>query len=141
MAILDEEALLAISVYICAGRLIRQEKASISAELAGIFERLNCSTLSRHKRMESSRRSIAGPFLCVHPRAKLVEIGERLGVRHHQWSTFQVVHFDDTIAIRRLPSGCRPFARQGGIAAAPHIGWTMVGEVRLDLSPQPDKNG
>jgi hypothetical protein len=82
VAILDEEALLAISVYICAGRLIRQEKASISAELAGIFERLNCSTLSWHKRMERlGGDRLLGRFFAS-TRAKLREIGERLGVRH-----------------------------------------------------------
>ena len=46
VAILDEEALLAISVYIYTGRLFRQGKASISAELSGIFERLNCNAQS-----------------------------------------------------------------------------------------------
>ena len=82
VAILDEEALLAISVYIYAGRLFRQGKASISAELAGIFERLNCNAQSRHKRMERLRGDrLLGRFFAP-TRAKLREIGERLGVRH-----------------------------------------------------------
>jgi hypothetical protein len=82
VAILDEEALLAISVYIYAVRLCRQGKASISAELAGIFERLNSNAQSWHKRMEwlGGDRLLGRFFACT--RAKLREIGERLGVRH-----------------------------------------------------------
>jgi hypothetical protein len=64
------------------GRLFRQGKASISAELAGIFERLNCSTQSWHKRMERlGEDRLLGRFFAS-TRAKLREIGERLGVRH-----------------------------------------------------------
>ena len=82
VAILDEETLLAVSVYIYAGRLFRQGKASISAELAGIFERLNCNAQSWHKRMERlGGDRLLGRFFAS-TRAKLREIGERLGVRH-----------------------------------------------------------
>jgi hypothetical protein len=64
------------------GRLFRQGKASISAELAGIFERLNCSTQSWHKRMERlGGDRLLGRFFAS-TRAKLREIGERPGVRH-----------------------------------------------------------
>jgi hypothetical protein len=51
------------------GRLIRQGKASISAELAGIFERLNYSAQSWQSRIEKrGGGSIARPFLYVEPR-------------------------------------------------------------------------
>ena len=64
------------------GRLFRQGKASISAELAGIFERLNCSAQSWHKRMERlGGDRLLGRFYAS-TRAKLCEIGERLAVRH-----------------------------------------------------------
>ena len=64
------------------GRLFRQGKASISAKLAGIFERLNCSAQSWHKRMERLRGDrLLGRFYAS-ARAKLREIGDRLGVRH-----------------------------------------------------------
>ena len=64
------------------GRLFREEKASISAELAGIFERLGCSTQSwqiRIKKLCGDR--LVGRFFAASS-AKLQEIGERLGVRH-----------------------------------------------------------
>jgi hypothetical protein len=64
------------------GRLFRQGTASISAELAGIFERLNCNAQSWHKRMERlGGDRLLGRFFAS-TRAKLREIGERLGVRH-----------------------------------------------------------
>jgi hypothetical protein len=64
------------------GRLFRQGKASISAELAGIFERLNCSARLWQNRMERLRGDrLLGRFFAA-SRAKLREIGERLGVRH-----------------------------------------------------------
>jgi hypothetical protein len=64
------------------GRLFRQGKASISAELAGIFERLQCSAQSRQKRLERLRGDrLLGRFFAA-SRAKLREIGERFGVRH-----------------------------------------------------------
>ena len=64
------------------GRLFRQGKASISAELAGIFERLGCSAQSWQSRLEKLRGDrLLGRFFAA-SRAKLREIGERLGVRH-----------------------------------------------------------
>jgi hypothetical protein len=64
------------------GRLFRQAKASISAELAGIFERLNVSAHSWQKQIERLRGDrLLGRFFAS-ARAKLREIGERLGVRH-----------------------------------------------------------
>ena len=63
-------------------RLFRQGKASISAELAGIFERLGCNAQSWQVRMEKlGRGSLLGRFFAT-TRAKLREIAERLGVRH-----------------------------------------------------------
>jgi hypothetical protein len=64
------------------GRLFRQGRASISAELAGIFERLGYSAQSWQKRLERLRGDrLLGRFFAA-SRAKLREIGERLGVRH-----------------------------------------------------------
>jgi hypothetical protein len=64
------------------GRLFRQGKASISAELAGIFERLNVSAQSWNKRLEKLQGDrLLGRFFAS-TRATLREIGERLGVRH-----------------------------------------------------------
>jgi hypothetical protein len=64
------------------GRLIREGKASISAELAGIFERLNWSAQSWQKRMEKlGEGRLLGRFFAA-TRAKLREIAERFGVRH-----------------------------------------------------------
>jgi hypothetical protein len=60
----------------------REEKASISAELAGIFERLGCSTQSwqiQIKKLCGDR--LVGRFFAASS-AKLQEICERLGVRH-----------------------------------------------------------
>jgi hypothetical protein len=63
------------------GRLFRQGKASISAELAGIFERLGCSAQSWQNRMEKLRDGrLLGRFFAT-TRAKLREIAERLGMR------------------------------------------------------------
>ena len=63
------------------GRLFRQGKASISAELAGIFERLGCSAQSWQDRMEKLRDGrVLGRFFAA-TRAKLREIAERLGMR------------------------------------------------------------
>jgi hypothetical protein len=62
-------------------RLFRQGKASIAAELAGIFQRLGCSAQSWQNRMEKLRRSsLHGRFFAA-TCAKLGEIAERLGVR------------------------------------------------------------
>jgi hypothetical protein len=64
------------------GRLFRQGKTSISAEMAGIFERLNCSARNWQRRVERlSADRLLGRFFAA-SRAKLREIGERLGVRH-----------------------------------------------------------
>jgi hypothetical protein len=64
------------------GRLFRQGKTSISADLPGIFERLNCSAQSWQSRMEKlGGDRLLGRFFAS-SRAKLREIAERLGVRH-----------------------------------------------------------
>jgi hypothetical protein len=64
------------------GRLFRQRKASISAELAGIFERLGCSAQSWQARLEKLKGDrLLGRFFAT-TRAKLREISESLGVRH-----------------------------------------------------------
>jgi hypothetical protein len=64
------------------GRLFRQGKASISAELAGIFERLGSSVQGWQSRLEKLRGDrLLGRFFAA-SRARLREIGERLGVRH-----------------------------------------------------------
>ncbi len=64
------------------GRLFREGKASISAELAGIFERLGCSAQSwqiQVKKLCGDR--LMGRFFAA-SRTKLREIGQRLGVHH-----------------------------------------------------------
>jgi len=64
------------------GRLFRQGKASISAELAGIFERLGLSAESWRIGMEKLRGDrLLGRFFAA-SRVKLREIAQRLGVRH-----------------------------------------------------------
>jgi hypothetical protein len=63
------------------GRLFREGKASISTELAGIFERLGCSASRWQSRMEKLRDGrLFGRFFAT-TRAKLREIAERLGMR------------------------------------------------------------
>jgi hypothetical protein len=63
------------------GRLFRHGKASISAELAGIFERLGCSAQYWQNRMEKLRDGqLVGRFFAT-SRAKLREIAERFGMR------------------------------------------------------------
>jgi hypothetical protein len=64
------------------GRLFRQRKASISTELAGVFERLGCSAQSWQARLEklNGHRQLGRFFAST--RAKLREIRERLGVRY-----------------------------------------------------------
>jgi hypothetical protein len=63
------------------GRLFRQGNASISAEPAGIFERLGCNAQSWQSRMEKLRDGrLLGRFFAT-TRAKLREIAERLGMR------------------------------------------------------------
>jgi hypothetical protein len=64
------------------GRLFRNGKASISADLAGILERLGWSTENWHNRMQRLNGDrLVGRFFAA-SRAKPREIGERLGVRH-----------------------------------------------------------
>ena len=80
------------------GRLFRQGKASISAELAGIFERLGSQRRELADRDgEAWRRSFAGPFLCGQRREAT---GDRrtLGVR--RLVNLVDVQFDDTILNR-----------------------------------------
>jgi hypothetical protein len=56
-------------------------KASISAEPAGVFERLGCSAQSWQIQIEKLRGDrLLGRFFAA-SRKKLREIGERLGVR------------------------------------------------------------
>jgi hypothetical protein len=63
------------------GRHFREGKDSISAELTGIFERLGCSAQSWRVQIEKLRGDrLLGRFFAI-SRAKLREIGERLGVR------------------------------------------------------------
>jgi hypothetical protein len=64
------------------GRLFRQGKASISAELAGIFERLGSSAQNWQTGMERlCGDRLLGRFFPVSA-VKLREVAERLGVRH-----------------------------------------------------------
>ena len=64
------------------GRLFRRGKASISAELAGIYERPGCSAQSWQARLEKlNGHRLLGRFFAS-TSAKLREIRERLGVRH-----------------------------------------------------------
>ncbi len=63
------------------GRLFREEKASISAELAGIFERLGYDAQSWQIQIKTlCGDRLLGRFFAA-SRAKLREIGDRLGVR------------------------------------------------------------
>jgi hypothetical protein len=64
------------------GRLLRARKASISAELAEIFERLGCSAQSWRAELKKLRGDrLVGRFFAA-SREKLREIGDRLGVRN-----------------------------------------------------------
>jgi hypothetical protein len=64
-----------------AGRLFREGKTSISAELAGIFKRLGLSAQNWQNRMEKLRDGrLLGRYFAT-TRAKLREIAERLGMR------------------------------------------------------------
>ena len=63
------------------GRLFRQEKASISSDLAGIFERLGCSATRWQNRLEKlSEGRLLGRFFAA-SRARLREIRDRLGMK------------------------------------------------------------
>ena len=64
------------------GRLLREGKASISGELAGIFERLGSSAAlwqARLKKLNGGRG--LGRFLST-SRERLREVAHRLGVHH-----------------------------------------------------------
>ena len=64
------------------GRLFREGKATISAELAGILERLGCRSGLWADRMEKLReRRWLGRFFAA-SRAKLRDLARKLGVRH-----------------------------------------------------------
>jgi hypothetical protein len=64
------------------GGLFRQGKASISEELAGIFERLGLSAQRWQHGTEKLRGDrLVGRFFAA-SRAKLREIADRIGVRH-----------------------------------------------------------
>jgi hypothetical protein len=63
------------------GRLYRKEKAAISAELAGVFDRLGCTGERWSARMEKlGQGRLLGRFFAG-SKAKLQEIAERLGLR------------------------------------------------------------
>ena len=64
------------------GRLFRAGKAVISAELAGIFERLGSNAASWQARLQKLAASrLLGRFFAV-SRARLREVAGRLGVHH-----------------------------------------------------------
>jgi hypothetical protein len=64
------------------GLSLRKGKASISAELAGIFEQLGFSAQSWQARLETLKGGpLLGRFFAT-TRAKLREISESLGVRY-----------------------------------------------------------
>ena len=74
------EELAGIKLVDYTGRLFREGKASISAELAGVFERLGCSAQSWQIQIEKLRGDrFLGRFFAT-SRAKLRDIGERLGL-------------------------------------------------------------
>lgn len=61
---------------------VREGKAAISADLAGIFERLGSNAKSWQLRQEKLRESpLFGRFFAA-SRARLAEVAQRLGVRH-----------------------------------------------------------
>ena len=63
------------------GRLFRQGKASISSDLAGVFERLGCSAMRWQNRLEKlSEGRLLGRFFAA-SRARLREIRDRLGMK------------------------------------------------------------
>ena len=64
------------------GRLFREGKTAISADLAGIFERLGSNAKSWQLRLEKLRTGqLFGRFFAA-SRARLAEVAQRLGVRH-----------------------------------------------------------
>jgi hypothetical protein len=64
------------------GRLFRPGKATISAELAGIFDRLGTNARSWQVKMKKLRASRLFGRVFAASQAKLEEIAERLGVRY-----------------------------------------------------------
>ena len=76
------EELAGIKLVDYTGRLFREGKASISAELAEIFERLGRNAQSWQLQIEKLRGDrLLGRFFAA-SRAKLREIAGRLGVHH-----------------------------------------------------------
>jgi hypothetical protein len=64
------------------GRLFREQKAVVSPELAGIFERLGSSAENWQERLEKlAGGRLLGRFFAA-SRARLREVAEHLGVRH-----------------------------------------------------------
>jgi len=64
------------------GRLFRERKAAISANVAGIFDRLGNPAENWQARMEKLRKGrLFGRFFAA-SRQKLREMAERLNVRH-----------------------------------------------------------
>ena len=64
------------------GTLFREGKTAISADLAGIFERLGSNAKSWQLRQEKLRTGqLFGRFFAA-SRARLAEVAQRLGVRH-----------------------------------------------------------
>jgi hypothetical protein len=64
------------------GRLFRQGKASISAELAGIFERLGFTAETWRDAMDNFRGERLLGRIFAASRIKLRAIAKQLGVRH-----------------------------------------------------------
>ena len=64
------------------GRLFRRRKASLSAELAGIFERLGFTAESWRDAMDKLRGERLLGRIFAASRIKLREIAKHLGVRH-----------------------------------------------------------
>jgi hypothetical protein len=63
------------------GRLFREGKANISAELVGVFDRLGCTAAHWKAQMDKLRKGrLAGRFFAG-SKAKLQEIAEKLGLR------------------------------------------------------------
>jgi hypothetical protein len=66
----------------CTGRLLREGKAAVSRELAGIFARLGSSAESSWARLEKlSRGRLLGRFFAA-SRERLRDVAARLGVHH-----------------------------------------------------------
>ena len=64
------------------GRLFRDGTASLSAEMAGVFERMGCSAQNWQTQIEKLRGDrLLGRFFAASS-ARLREVCDRLGVRH-----------------------------------------------------------